>query len=274
MKFWLFLSSLLVFGAGVSVGSLLFRDATRGLARGTPTEILTDAPYLFTSEDVYKELNLDGRQRESLDLLVGTHYRRVTEVRDSLQSLSLDLRAGVDNVLLPEQRTRLQEIMYSYRDREIQERVFHRITSLRTDLLLIPEQEPLVYQVLYDAEREGRQAMKDLREKREGREAARETWTRINDKRDARLESILTEEQVAIYRERRARETRWWAEQRDRFKKNGDHGDRGKKRRRPPSGESEDDGGAEKKPSEPPPGGEAQAVPKSSPLHEEPPRLA
>ena len=90
--------------------------------------------------------------------------------------------------------------------------------------------------------------MKDLWKKREGRDAARETWRRIGDKLDARLESILTEEQVVIYRERRERERRWWAEQKERFKKNGD---RKKKHRspeppRPESGERE-------KPAESPP---------------------
>lgn len=268
MKFWLLLSSLLVFGAGVSVGSLLFHDAGIGVVDGPPTQKLMEPPYLITSEDIYDELDLDASQRKSLDSLVATHYRNVKDIRESLQSLSLDLRTGINEVLSQEQRTRFEEIQRTYREREIQQRVFHDLVNLREELNLIPEQEMLVYQILYDAEREARQAMRDLRERRADRGEVREAWESIHQKRDARMEAVLDLDQAQVYREKRDREKRWWSQQRERFKKNGERGKR--RRHSPPARRSEDEEIEPQPPPESPPG-EAQAPPPGAPLRQEPP---
>jgi len=210
MRFWLALSGLLVFAAGGALGFLVYRSMVAGTEQGgMPIQAMyvEGLPYLVTSEEVYRDLELDGHQREQIERLLADHYRRVRAARAALLDLTVDLRSGVDRVLQPDQRKTFEEIQKRYGEREIQEHVAHELMNLRAELGLAPEQEPSVYQILYDSARDGREVMRAL-PRGEDRRTVHKKWAEIVDRRDGRIMEVLTGEQSVRYAELRERERR------------------------------------------------------------------
>ena len=229
MKFWLSLTFLLVLASGFALGFLAARQWHPAPESGAvPLQDLysTVPPYLVTSEDVYKELGLDSIQRERVNALVSRHYRRVKEARGSLVDLARDLREGILAALTPNQRETFQEIQERYSERELLGRVSHDLLKQRAELELTAEQEPLVFQILYDAARERKDLMMSPESRGAPREAMGEKFREIDERMEARMIEVLTEEQAANYTAQREREKRWWAERKERGdRKRGPEGD-------------------------------------------------
>jgi Spy/CpxP family protein refolding chaperone len=209
MKFWLLASFLCVFAAGAATSFLAVRLLGGGSADRPDLslrQIYPDPPYVIASERIYDELDLDAKQRAALADLFSRHYQRVRDVRESLLELQTDLMRGVHAILEPEQVELFAEIQKRYGEREIQGRVEHELVDLVRELDLLPEQEPLVYMILYDAAIEGRRVWEDGRKSREGRDALRRRFEDLFARRDAEIRQVLTLEQDVKFAELRERQ--------------------------------------------------------------------
>lgn len=225
MRFWLSATFVLVFAAGAAVAAFALRLGGKPprVSRAAIDELYAELPsYLVTSEEVWSELGLRKEQRDAIDDILARHYQRVRQVRAELQDLSADLGPAILRVLTPEQQERFQEIQEKYRDRQIQRAISQPLMDLCLELELAQEQIPWVYQILYDAELERREASRSA----SGADR-RELWQKfaeIEEHRDGRLREILTLEQNIAFaeirdrenRERRARLERWERMRRER----------------------------------------------------------
>lgn len=210
MKFWLAASFLCVFAAGSAVSYLALRFLAPAADRPSLplTQLYSDAPYLIASDEIYADLGLDARQRSAMKTLLDRHYDKIREVRESLITLWADLREGVRGTLTPAQWERFQEIQRDYGEREIQARVSRRLVDLAQDLDLMPEQEPLVYMILYDAELEGRKIWEEGRKSAEDRDSIGNKFRELFERRDAEIRQVLTVEQDLKFAEIREEESR------------------------------------------------------------------
>ena len=211
IRFWLVTTCILVFAAGGALGFLAFHQLNAEKEYPPLPDATPDlSPYLVAGEEIYKELALDPEQHAKIDALLAAHYKRVTEIRASLVDVSSELRQGISAALTPEQRQRFEEIQRQYGEREIQGRVLQELVNMRVGLELTPDQEPRVYQVLFDVERERRESVRGGKVK--DRNALRAKVAEINARRDARFTEVLSSEQFTKYREMKERQERWWAE--------------------------------------------------------------
>jgi len=220
MKLWLALSAFLVFAAGAALAFVLARSLpppARQTAAAWPDFPPDKPPYLVTSEEVYRELELDESQRAVIDFLLSAHYKRVMEIRVARQELSEDLLKGVNAALKPAQRQRFEEIQRRYAEKDTQGFVRWELTRLRVDLGLTPEQEAKAYQVLYDLERERKDWWRLNR--RSDREKVRAKMAELLALRDSKLTELLTSEQQQKYAEMKERDKKLWGERKDWRKK-------------------------------------------------------
>jgi hypothetical protein len=220
MKLWLALSAFLVFAAGAAMAFVLARSIPGPERQAAPAwpEFPPDMPpYLVTSEEVYRELELDESQRAVIDFLLTSHTKRVKDVRVSLQELSGDLLKGVSAALKPAQRQKFEEIQKRYAEKDTQALVRWELTRLRVDIGLTPEQEAKAYQVLYDLERERKEWWRLNR--KSDREKVRAKMDEIFALRDSKLTALLTSEQQQRYAVMRERDKKLWGERKDRRKK-------------------------------------------------------
>jgi hypothetical protein len=219
---WFWLSALLLFAAGVAVGALVApgrRPAdTDGRAPPVVAPPAIAPPYLIASDEVFAELQLDDVQRQRFHDLLADHARGLRDLRRSMGELGRALREGVRQILTPAQLERFEAIQERYGEREIRARVERELDRLRVEIDLEPEQEPRVYQALYDT----RVRKKELWETFQSRGG--EDWPKCQAEMDAlssKEESLLIEEilspaQVEKYRAYRERERDWAREQRRR----------------------------------------------------------
>jgi hypothetical protein len=220
MKLWLALSAFLVFAAGAALAFVLARSIPSPEPHAAPAwpNFSPDMPpYLVTSEEVYRELELDESQRAVIDFLLESHYKRVKDVRVALQELSEDLLKGVSAALKPAQWQKFEEIQRRYAEKDTQAAVRWELTRLRVDLGLTPEQEARTYQVLYDLERERKEWWR--RNRKSDREKVRAKMDEMHALRDSKLTEILTSEQQQKYVEMKERDRKLWGERKDWRKK-------------------------------------------------------
>lgn len=237
MKFWLAASFVCVFAAGAAASFLAVRLAGGPAQRPDMAlrQIYPDPPYVIASEPIYDEIGLDATQRAAMADLIARHYRRVRDVRESLLDLQSDLANGIHGILTPQQRPLYEEIKRRYGEHEIQTRVEHELVDLARELDLLPEQEALVYMILYDAAIEGRKIWEEGRKGREGRETFKKRLDDLYARRDAEIRQVITLEQDVQLARLRERQRSWMPDRRERGPKEKDGGPDAPKRPPPSS---------------------------------------
>lgn len=207
MKFWIVLSSVLLAAAGFAAGFLVSGDCRLGGDSAAPERrgnINFVSPEglqsFFTSDDVYRELELDGQQRKMIEWLLSSYSRSVKDLRDNMSDLGTELRAGINAALTEAQRKRFEEVQKEWAERELEAHAGREAADLRRELSLSEAVTTQVQAVLLDAARERRDAFASGK----GRPSM-EDWKAFRAKRDARIEKVLTPEEFEAYRKLKER---------------------------------------------------------------------
>lgn len=216
MKFWMALCSLLVGAALFAAGFLT--GAGAGKKSPARDDFFPDMPpegslFLIKSDKVLSELEVDAAQKEKIDRLLQEHSHKVRELREGMNTLTDNLRGGVDAILSPKQKERLSQIKDQYAERELQFRATKDLNRLRRDLGdLAPEQETRIFEVYLGAQKKRREAFHAT--PRPGREQMWKSMKEIREEQDARIGEILTAPQKGKFL--KLREEPRWGEDRHR----------------------------------------------------------
>jgi Spy/CpxP family protein refolding chaperone len=212
MRFWIFITALLLFTAGGTAGFVVSRACSRGGPPGPRMPFFPGDPesslQLLRREDVYRELAMSEAQKNRIDALLTENREKVREIHKALAVLGSELRSGVEQILTSEQRARLGEIKSRIDENELQERVTREVRRLREELTLSAEQEERIRPVLVDYAHAKSACFKGS----EGKNS----WSQVQEKlkplaeeRYNRLAAILSPEQLAKYKELKERERPW-----------------------------------------------------------------
>jgi hypothetical protein len=207
MKFWIVLSSVLLVAAGFAAGFLVSGDGRLGGGSGSP-ERRWGFPFIypdglqsfFTSDEVYRELELDAPQRQMIEYLLSSYSRSVKDLRDNMSELGTELRAGINAALTEAQRKRFEEVQKEWAERELEAHASREAADLRRELSLSEEIAAQVQAILLDAARERRDAGVSGKPR-----PSSEEWKAIRAKREARIEKVLSAEQFEGYRKLKER---------------------------------------------------------------------
>jgi len=217
IKFWLAFSWVIVFAAGGAVGFLAFRSMAP-MQEGRPAWF--PPPGFFREplkiEKLYGELGLNEQQQKTIDFLLRSNAKQVSELHSAMSNLAKQLRDGIEAVLTTAQSAILADLQEKAWEREDQERVTRELQSLRTELALTPDLERRMEAILLDIAREKRKVLPSLDQKGFG-----EKMEEISARRLALLAEVLSPSQLSIYKEIKEHE-------RDRFHRRGER-ERGKK---------------------------------------------
>ena len=213
MRFWIFITALLLFTAGGTAGFV----ASRACGRGGPSGPRLPFPpggdpesslQLLKREDVYRDLEMSEEQKSRIDTLLTENREKVREIHKALAVLSSELRSGVEQVLTGEQRAKLGEIKSRIDEEELQERITRDLRRLREELKLTSEQDEAVRPILVDYAH----AKGALFKSSEGKfdwPQFQEKLKPLADERNARLAAVLSAEQFTKYKELKERERPW-----------------------------------------------------------------
>ncbi len=211
MKFWLAVCSLLVGAAVFTAGFLA--GAGAGKKSSWRDEFFPDMPpggslFLIKSEKVLSELEVDAGQKEKIDRLLQEHSQKVRELREGMNTLTDNLRGGVDAILSPKQKERLGQIKDQYAERELQSRATIDLDRLRRDISdLTSEQEARIFEIYLDAQKKRKAAFHTA--PRPDREQMGKCMKEIREEQDARLAEVLTPPQKEKFLKLRREEPRW-----------------------------------------------------------------
>jgi hypothetical protein len=231
MKLWIWLSAVLVFASGASVGYVASK-ASRAQPADAPIYVTfspESPPYLIASDAIFQEIGLSGDQAEKVEALISDHAKRLKELRGSIGQVTLAMRTEVRNLLNEEQRRRFEEIQTRYGEKETQSRVTRELARLSLELQLAPEQESPLYQVLYDNSRKRNECFqsfhsrkdrdgkdRDSKDREKGRQELREKMDSLGKELESQMASILSAEQFDAYRRMKDRERELWKDRRPR----------------------------------------------------------
>ncbi|HVR76252.1 MAG TPA: hypothetical protein VMT52_18125 [Planctomycetota bacterium] len=212
MKFWIVLSSVLLVAAGFAAGFLVSGDGRLGVGsvpserRGIFTNLFfqDNLQSFFTSDEVYRELELDAPQRQMIEYLLSSYSRSVKELKANMSELGTELRAGINAALTEAQRKRFEEVQKEWAERELEAHVSREAADLQRELSLGEELAAQVQAILLDAARERRDACIIAGKSR----PSMEDWKTIRAKRDQRIENVLSAEQLEGYRKLKDRRRR------------------------------------------------------------------
>ncbi len=201
MRLWLLLTCVAVFAAGAAVGALAFLDHRRTSERRSgPQFFFSDYPFeRLTSEEFYRDLGLDERQRDMITHLLSIHEKRVREIRTSLSELASELRTGIDTVLLPEQKDQLKRIQSEYEERDLLVRVSQEVQYFKRELSLTPEEEALVQPIFIDYAHAKKEVWQSNCTDKDAK------FQEIRDARNTKMKEVLPLEKYAKFAEIKGR---------------------------------------------------------------------
>lgn len=207
---WTGVLGLLLFGTGLALGTLVglrLEEGPKDDAQFEPVYPSVSAPWILRSESVFEELAVEPERRQKVQDLLLDHRKREKELREELEELSATTQANLQKVLSPEERERLDEIRRRYSVPHLEDEATRELAILRREVGLDAEQQPVVYQITYDALKEKREAFhkfwRDARGKRPSRElqeAFREALRLSDERALERLGPHLTSVQLDTYR--------------------------------------------------------------------------
>ncbi|MBI4602551.1 MAG: hypothetical protein HY721_11385 [Planctomycetes bacterium] len=190
MRLWILLSSIVVFAAGGAVGWLASRSVPPpwgGHGPGGPFRWFGPDPFerLVTSEGFCQDLGLDEQQKAVVTYLLERRKSRAKELEDSRRELARELREGIEAVLKPEQRRRLEDMQKERALSWVKLVVTQTVADLRRELELSPAEAEQVQAIFLDHE----MAKIPLFQEGVGREDPR--WDELRKVRDERMEKAL-----------------------------------------------------------------------------------
>jgi hypothetical protein len=214
MRFWLLLSTFIVFAAGMAAGLFVARAWSphpapaieRRFPPGGPDSPL---PVLSCAE-VLQQLELSDVQRQMVAHQMEMHQKKVQAFRDSYRDSTAELRedllTGIYTALDAGQQQELDEIQREKWRDEIRMWLERQMLGLRQELALTEEQSQKVASILEEYNLKKREISSSrLRAPPADRPAREEE---LRDWRAAQLASVLSAEQMTKYTGIKDREKR------------------------------------------------------------------
>ncbi|MBN1443804.1 MAG: hypothetical protein JXA90_13925 [Planctomycetes bacterium] len=207
LRFWILLSGCLVLAAALSAGFAAgFWLGRRGTRPTEPSLLLPEysSYWLLRSRDMWEELEVTPEQRRDLDAVLAEHYRGDRELREKLEVLAREAQQRIFRILTDEQRARFAMALERYTEDRIEDETIRELTLLRREIHLGFDQQPEAYQAIFDFGLEKRDIFRrhwkpDAR--REDFEALGKSMEEAQERLCARMERILSPEQLALYRQ-------------------------------------------------------------------------
>jgi len=127
-KFWIILSLIIVFAAGVAAG--IFSE--KYLISKRPERTGRSATHFPSLEMMAQELSLSPQQKEQIREVFKNNEERLkglrSNMREQLSTIRSQLKTEIENILTPEQRQKFEAMIEKYigqRKRELEEREKH-----------------------------------------------------------------------------------------------------------------------------------------------------
>ncbi|HLU50270.1 MAG TPA: hypothetical protein VK116_19375 [Planctomycetota bacterium] len=203
---WMGVLGFLLFGTGIAVGVLVGLRLERAETDASSmVELDIVQNWILHNEGVLDQLVEEPSRRLQVQELLVAYRLQEKELRGELERLTSETHAELESILTLEERDRLALLRKRYEVPHLEKMTIIELAYLRREVGLTNQQQPAVYQILYEGFEEQRDKFRAIfepgkRPSKEERDRARDEMRAIEDRKLERLAAHLSPTQLDAYR--------------------------------------------------------------------------